>query len=143
MSEDTTTQSRNTDSTFPHLSWQECELHFDNLLARVLVDVDDSLDSIFPLLIWQLADTLHKGRASASTRVESVASTLRSEAERYNTQAWSPSLKSLKQLSDAAHKTVSEVVQAYSPLSYLASGNRRHHRPQEQQRNRRQPRKET
>ena len=63
-------------------------------------------------LIWQLADTLHKGRASASTRVESVASTLRSEAERYNTQAWSPSLKSLKQLSDAAHKTVSEVVQA-------------------------------
>ena len=40
------TQSPNTNSTFPHLSWRECELHFDNLLC-VLVDVDDTLDSIF------------------------------------------------------------------------------------------------
>ena len=62
------------------------------------------------LVIWLLADTLHKGRESVSTQVESVASTLKSEAERYNTQAWSPSLKSLRQLSDAARKTASEVV---------------------------------
>ena len=41
------TQSQSTKSTFPHLSWQECELHFDNLRARVLVDSDDTLDSIF------------------------------------------------------------------------------------------------
>ena len=31
MSNDTTTQSVDTKSTFPHLSWQECELRFDNL----------------------------------------------------------------------------------------------------------------
>ena len=31
------TQSPNTNSTFPHLSWQECELHFDNLLAVFLL----------------------------------------------------------------------------------------------------------
>ena len=42
----TTTQSQNTESTFPHLSWQGCELHFDNF-GCVLVDVDDTLDSIF------------------------------------------------------------------------------------------------
>ena len=46
MSVDTTTQSRDTKSTSPHLSREGCELHFDNL-ARVLVDVDDTLDSIF------------------------------------------------------------------------------------------------
>jgi ribonucleoside-diphosphate reductase alpha chain len=61
-------------------------------------------------VIWLLADTLHRGLVSASTQAESVASTVRSEVERYNTQAWSPSLKSLNQLYDAAHKTVSEVV---------------------------------
>ena len=60
--------------------------------------------------IWLLAGTSHKGLVSALTRAESVASTLKSEVERYNTQALSPSLKSLKQLSDAAHKTASEVV---------------------------------
>ena len=48
MSDDTTTQSASTKSTFPHLSWQECaNLHFDNLLDCVLVDIDDTLDSIF------------------------------------------------------------------------------------------------
>ena len=31
------TQSASTKSTFPHLSWQECELHFDNLLAVFLL----------------------------------------------------------------------------------------------------------
>ena len=79
----------------------------------VLVDVDDTLDSIFAL-IWPLADTLHKGRESVSTQVESVESTLKSEAERFNTQVWSPSSKSLNQLSDAAHKTASEVGQRLS-----------------------------
>ena len=52
----------------------------------VLVDVDDSLDSIFTSDM-AVADTLHKGRESVSTQVESVASTLKSEAEKYNTQA--------------------------------------------------------
>ena len=47
MSENTTTQSASTESTFPHLSWQECELHFDNLRSNVLIDSDDSLNSIF------------------------------------------------------------------------------------------------
>ena len=30
-------QSQDTKSTFPHLSWQECELHFDNMLAVFLL----------------------------------------------------------------------------------------------------------
>ena len=41
------TQSPDTGSTFPHQSWQECELHYASLLSCVLVDVDDTLDSIF------------------------------------------------------------------------------------------------
>ena len=65
-------------------------------------------------LIWLLADTLHKGRVSVSTRAESVASTAKSEAERFNTQVWSPSSKSLSQLSDVARKTGSEVGQRLS-----------------------------
>ena len=43
----TMTQSQNTKSTFPHLSWRECELHLRQYASCVLVDVDDSLDSIF------------------------------------------------------------------------------------------------
>ena len=73
-------------------------------------------------LIWPLGDTLHKGRASVSTRAESVASTVKSEAERFNTQVWSPSSKSLNQLCDAAHKTVSEVGQR---LSTFQSGTKK------------------
>ena len=75
----------------------------------VLVDVDDTLDGIFSSDMAVVA-TSHNALASVSTQAESVASTLKSEAERYNTQALSPSLKSLKQLYDAAHKTASEVV---------------------------------
>ena len=86
----------------------------------VLVDVDDSLDSIFSSDM-PLVDTLHKGE-SVSTQVESAASTLRSETERFNTQVWSPSSKSLNQLSDAAHKTASEVGQR---LSTFLSGIKR------------------
>ena len=63
-----------------------------------------------------LVDTLHKGQ-SVSTQVQS-ASTVRSETERFNTQVWSPSSKSLNQLSDAAHKTHPRWV-ADCPLSYL------------------------
>jgi ribonucleoside-diphosphate reductase alpha chain len=42
-----TMQSQNTKSTSQHQSWQEYGLRFDNLLSCVLVDVDDTLDSIF------------------------------------------------------------------------------------------------
>ena len=31
------TQSPDTKSTYPHLSWRECELHFDNMLAVFLL----------------------------------------------------------------------------------------------------------
>ena len=104
MSEDTTTRSQSTKSTFPHLSWQGCELHFDSLLAYVLVDVDDSLDSIFTSDMVTLGDMLLKGQASVSTQVESVASTVKSEAEKFNTQVLYRSLKSLNRLSDAVHR---------------------------------------
>ena len=46
-SDDTTTQSHSTKSTSPPLSWEVCGLPLGNLLGCVLVDVDDTLDSIF------------------------------------------------------------------------------------------------
>ena len=96
-------QSQDTKSTFPHLSWQGCELHFDNLLAVfLLMLMTPSIASL--VLIWLSANMLHKGRESVSTQVESVASTVRSEVVKYNTQVLSRSLKSLNQLYDVALK---------------------------------------
>ena len=78
MSENTTTQSASTGSTFPHLSWQECELHFDNLRAVFLLIV--MTPSIASLAVtWLLVSMLLNAQESASTQVESVASTVRSE----------------------------------------------------------------
>ena len=65
-------------------------------------------------LIWQLANTLHKGRESVSTQVESVASTVKSEAEKFNTQVLVLSLKSLNRLSGVVHKMEYEVAQRLS-----------------------------
>ena len=85
MSKDTTKQSADTKSTFPHLSWEELELQFDNLLAVfLLILMTPSIVSL--VLIWQLANTLHKGRVSASTRVGSGVSTVKSGVEKFNTQ---------------------------------------------------------
>ena len=64
------------------------------------------------VLIWQLANTLHKERESVSTRVESVASTVKSEAEKFNTQVLYHSLKSLNRLSGVVHKMEYEVASA-------------------------------
>jgi len=75
----------------------------------VLVDVDDSLDSIFSSDM-AIGRYVAQGLVSVLTQAEFVASILKLEAARYNTQVLSPSLKSLKQLSDAVHKTASEVV---------------------------------
>ena len=97
----------------------------------VLVDVDDTLDSIFGSDM-ALADTLHKGRESASTQVESVASTVRSEAVKFSTLALFRFSKNLNRLSDAALKMASEADQLHGPLSDLAPRNRRHHCPEEQ-----------
>ena len=81
---------------------------FDNMLAVFLLML--MTPSILSLvLIWPLADTLHKGRESASTQAESVASTLKSEAEKFNTQVLYLSLKSLNRLSGAVHKMEYEV----------------------------------
>jgi ribonucleoside-diphosphate reductase alpha chain len=41
------TQSQDTESTFPHQSWQGCRTPLRQFASCVLVDVDDSLDSIF------------------------------------------------------------------------------------------------
>ena len=80
----------------------------------VLVDVDDTLDSIFTSDMAISADMLHKGRASASTQAESVASTVKSEVEKCNTQVLYLSLKSLNRLSAAVHKMEYEVDQRLS-----------------------------
>src|SRR5210317_385629 len=113
MSRDTTTQSQSTKSTFPHLSWEGLELHFDNLLAVfLLMLMTPSIASL--VLIWLSADMLHKGRASVSTQAESVASTVKSEAEKLNTQVLYHSLKSLNRLSGVVHKMEYEVAQRLS-----------------------------
>ena len=109
MSDDTTTQSQNTESTFPHLSWRECELHFDNLqdLVFLLMLMTPSIASL--VAIWLLVVMLHKGQESVSTQAESVASTVKSEAEKFNTQVLYHSLKSLNRLSGVVHKMEYEV----------------------------------
>ena len=102
-----------TKSTFRPPSWQECEHHFDNTLVVFLLML--MTPSILSLaLIWPLADTLHKGRESVSTQVESVASTVKSEAEKFNTQVLFLSLKSLSQLSAAVHRMEYAVLQRLS-----------------------------
>ena len=79
----------------------------------VLVDVDDTLDSIFSSDM-ALATTLHKGRELVSTQVASVGSTAKSVVEKSNTQALYLSSKSLKALSDAALRMALEVDQQLS-----------------------------
>jgi ribonucleoside-diphosphate reductase alpha chain len=104
----TMTQSQNTKSTSQRQSWQGCEHHFVNLhLVFWLMLMTPSIVSL--VVIWLLADTSHRGLVSVSTQVASGASTLKSEAVRFSTQALFHFSKSLKQLSDAAHKMASEV----------------------------------
>ena len=88
----------------------------------VLVDVDDTLDSIFSSDMDLSGDMLLKGRASVSTQAESVASTVKSEAEKFNTQVLYHSLKSLNRLSDAVHRMEFVVDQR---LSTSQSGTRK------------------
>ena len=87
----------------------------------VLVDIDDTLDSIF-------SSDMAVGRYVAqraglvSTQVASVGSTLKSGAEKFNTQVLSRSSKSLKRLSDVALKMASVVDQR---LSTFQSGTKK------------------
>ena len=77
----------------------------------VLVDVDDSLDSIFSSDM-AIGRYVAQRAESVSTQVESVASTLKSVEVKYSTPESSHSLKSLSQLCDVARKMVSgEAVQ--------------------------------
>jgi hypothetical protein len=85
-------------------------LNIPNLLAVFLLML--MTPSIVSLaLIWQLANTLHKGRESVSTQVESVVSTVKSEVEKSSTLVLFRFSKSLNRLSDAALKMASEVDQ--------------------------------
>ena len=79
----------------------------------VLVDIDDTLDSIFSSDMAIGAMSL-KGRVSVSTRVASVGSTVKSGVEKFNTRVLYRSSKSLKQLSDVALKMALEVDQRLS-----------------------------
>ena len=75
----------------------------------VLVDPDDTLDSIFSSDMSYRQICCTKGGHRYQRRAESVASTVRSEAEKFNTQVLYHSSKSLRQLSDAALKMAFEV----------------------------------
>ena len=102
--------------------------------ARVLVDVDDSLDSIFRPDM-SIGRYVAQGAGIGINAGRIRASTLKSEAERFNTQVWSPSSKGLSQSVRCCTQNGIRGGSADCPLSYLASRNRRHHRSEEQQRN--------
>ena len=100
----------NTKSTSQHQSWQGSEHPFGNLrLAFWLILTTPWI--VFLVLIWPLVVMSHRGLASVSTQVASGASTLKSEVEKFSTQVSSRSSKSLKALSDAAHRMALEVGQ--------------------------------
>jgi hypothetical protein len=85
-------QSPNTKSTFQHQSWQGSEPLFVNLhLVFLLMLMTPSIVSL--AAIWLLASMLHKGLESASTQVESVASTVKSEGEKLQHTGVVPFLK--------------------------------------------------
>ena len=79
----------------------------------VLVDIDDTLDSIFSsdMSHWSLCRT--KGGIGINAGA-SVGSTVKSGVEKFNTQVLYRSSKSLKQLSDVALKMALEVDQRLS-----------------------------
>ena len=74
----------------------------------VLVDVDDTLDSIFSSDM-AIGRYVAQRAESVSTQAESVASTVKSEVEKFNTQVLYHSLKSLNRLSGVVHKMEYEV----------------------------------
>ena len=118
MSDATTTQSAHTKSTSPPPSWEGSGHPFVNLhLVFWLILMTPSIVSL--AVIWLLANMSHRGLVLGLTRAESVASTVKSGVEKYNTQVLSPSLKSSRQLLDAVRKTVSEEGQ---PLYTFRSG---------------------
>ena len=121
MSEDTTTQSVDTDSTSQLPSWLELgPLSVNLLLVSSLILMTPSIVSL--VLTWLLANTLHRGLVSVLTRGESEGSTVESVAAKYNTQVWSPSSKNLRALFDAVLRTGSAVDQQ---LSTFLSGTKK------------------
>ena len=88
----------------------------------VLVDIDDTLDSIFSSDMDLLANMSHRGLVSVLTQVESGESILKSVGEKFSTQVLSPSSKNLKQLFVAVRRTVLEEDQL---LSTFLSGIRK------------------
>ena len=108
MSRDTTTRSPNTDSTFPHLSWQGVRTPLRQFAAVFLLML--MTPSIVSLnLIWRLALLL--AVRESGINAESVASTVKSEAEKFSTLALFRFSRSLNQLSDVVLKMASEVDQ--------------------------------
>ena len=109
---------------------QECELHFDNLLHCVLVDVDDTLDSIFASDM-AIGKYVAKGAASVSTQAESVASTVKYEGRRSSTHRCHPFLKKFESTVRCCTQNGIRGGSADCPLPNLAPRNRRHHRSEE------------
>ena len=79
----------------------------------VLVDIDDTLDSIFTSDM-AIGRYVAQRRGIGINAVGSVGSTVKSGVEKFNTQVLYRSSKSLKQLSDVALKMALEVDQRLS-----------------------------
>ena len=84
------------ESTSQHQSWQGVRTPLRQFASCVLVDIDDTLDSIFSsdMAIGKLCRT--EGWELVSTQVESVASTLKSGVAKFNTRVSSRFSKNLR-----------------------------------------------
>ena len=135
--------SQSTKSTSPHQSWRVSELPYVSLRLVFWLMLMTPW-TIFLVLIWPLAVMSQREREREREREinarerEIRASTLRSGVEKYNFTALFLSLKSLNQLYDAYTKWHPRWIRD-SPLPHLAPRDRRHHRSEEQQGDRRQP----
>ena len=110
-------QSVNSKLTFQHPSWQELELHLDNL--RVVSSLIQTTHSeVSSRLTWLSENMLPKEQVSGLTQEEYEALGQRLEVVKFNIQELSHSLKSLSQLLDVALKMVSEVEVQLSTFQY-------------------------
>ena len=121
MSEDTTTQSVDTNSTSQPRSWRESGPLFVNLhLAFWLILMTPSI--VFLALTWLLANMSHNVLVSVLMQDESEGSTPKSDEEKSSTRESYHFSKNLNQLSDVVLKTGSEGAQL---LSTFLSGIRK------------------
>ena len=136
MSNDTTTQSQNTKSTSQHRSWEELRTPIRQFASCVLVDIDDTLDSIFSsdMAIGKYV-AQRAGIGINAGRIRGINSKIRGGEVQHTGVV--PFLKKFESNCQMLHSKRHQRWISNCPLSYLAPRNKRYPRSQKQQRNRR------